>query len=73
MYAQTHTHMHTYMYVYEGNPFSVVANKQDCDIIVSEFELQSFYYVHSQINTFGKGMNLLTLPAKVTTTLLLKR
>ena len=26
--------------------FSVVANVVDCDIVVSEFELQSRYYVH---------------------------
>ena len=32
-------------------------------IIVSEFELQSRYYVHFQTNTLEKGMNLLILPA----------
>ena len=37
----------------------VVANVLDCDIIVSEFEIQSRYYVHFQINTLRKGMNLL--------------
>ena len=25
-----------------------------CDIVVSEFELQSLYYIHFQTNTFGK-------------------
>ena len=35
----------------------------DCGIVVSEFELQSRYYVHFRANTFGKGMNLLILPA----------
>ena len=28
----------------------------------SEFLLQSYYYVHFQINTFGKGMNPLISP-----------
>ena len=44
-------------------PFSVsletsciVANMLNCDIVVSKFELKSHYYVHFQINTFGKGM-----------------
>ena len=28
------------------------------DILVSEFELQSHYYVHFLINRIGEGMNL---------------
>ena len=28
-----------------------------------QFELQSRYYVHFRINTLGKGMNTLILPA----------
>ena len=35
----------------------VLANVLDCDILVSEFELPSRYYVHFQINTLGKDMN----------------
>ena len=35
----------------------VVVNVQDCDIVVSEFELNSHYYVHFRTNTLGKGMN----------------
>ena len=35
----------------------------DCVIVVSEFELQSRYYVHFQTNTLGKSMNTLILPA----------
>ena len=31
--------------------------------VVSEFVLQSRYYVHFRANIFGKGMNLLILPA----------
>ena len=29
---------------------------------ISEFELQSHYYIHFQTNTLGKGMNPLILP-----------
>ena len=35
----------------------------DYGIVVSEFVLQSRYYIHFQANTFGKGMNPLILPA----------
>ena len=35
----------------------------DCGIGISEFELQSRYYVNFQTNTLGKDMNLLILPA----------
>ena len=31
--------------------------------LVSEFELQSRYYVHFWANTLGKGMNPLIIPA----------
>ena len=40
----------------EGSPPDVVDNLLDCDIVVSEFDLQSFYYAQFQTNTFGKGM-----------------
>ena len=33
------------------SPRSVVANVLDCDIVVSEFEHQSRYYVHFWTNT----------------------
>ena len=42
---------------------SVMVKAMDCGIKVSEFELQSRYYVHFRINTFGKGMNPLIFPA----------
>ena len=45
-------------------PYIVVPNVQGCDIGVTEFELQSFYYVHIRTNTLGKGMNPLVSPAK---------
>ena len=35
----------------------VVVNVLNCDIVVSHSELQSCYYVHFQINTFGKGIS----------------
>ena len=34
-----------------------------CEIVVTEFELQSRYYVHFRANTLGKGMNPLNLQA----------
>ena len=46
-----------------GCPCGVMVKAMDCQIIVSEFELQSHYYVHFRANTLGKGMNPLILPA----------
>ena len=46
-------------------PCSVMVKAMDCGIVISEFELQSRYYVHFRKNTLGKGMNTLILPAKV--------
>ena len=37
----------------------VVANEHNSNIVVSEFELQSRYYVLFRTNTLEKGMNLL--------------
>ena len=34
-----------------------MAKVLDSSLKVSEFELQSYYYVHFQTNTLGKGMN----------------
>ena len=34
-----------------------VAKALNCYIIISEFEIQSVYYVYFRINNFGKGMN----------------
>ncbi len=44
-------------------PRSVMVKAMDCGIVVSEFILQSRYYVYFQANTLGKGMNPLILPA----------
>ena len=46
-----------------GGPRGVMVKATDCGIVVSEFVLQSRYYVHSRTNTLGKGMNPLILPA----------
>ena len=35
----------------------VEANVLNCDIVVSEFELQSCYYVHFRTNALPKGIN----------------
>ena len=46
-----------------GCPRGVTVKAMDCGIVVSEFVLQSHYYVHFQTNTLGKGMIPLILPA----------
>ena len=46
-----------------GCPSGVMVKAMDYEIVVSEFVLQSRYYVHSRTNTLGKGMNPLILPA----------
>ena len=44
-------------------PRGVMVEAMDCGIVVREFVLQLRYYVHFRINTLGKGMNPLILPA----------
>ena len=34
-----------------------MVNVLDCGIVVIEFELHSYSYIHFWIDTFGKGMN----------------
>ena len=34
----------------------VMVKAMDCEILISEFEPQSRYYIHFRANTFGKGM-----------------
>ena len=41
----------------------VMVKAMDCRIVVSEFVLQSHYYVHFRANTLGKGMTPLIFPA----------
>ena len=48
---------------YWGCPRGVMVKAMNCGIVISEFELQSRYYVHFRANTLGKGMNPLILPA----------
>ena len=40
-----------------GWPHDVMVKALAGGIIVSEFELQSCYYIHFRTNTLGKGMN----------------
>ena len=47
-----------------GGLHSVMVKAMNCEIVVSEFVLQSHYYVHFRENTLGKGMKPLILPAK---------
>ena len=49
--------------VHEGSPYGVVANVLDSDLVVSEFEFQSRYYIHFRTSALEKGMNLLLHPA----------
>ena len=46
-----------------GCPCGVMVKAMHCGIVVREFVLQSYYYVHFRANTLGKGMNPLILPA----------
>ena len=50
--------------VNSGNcPRGVMVKANDCEIVVSEFGLQSRYSVHFRTNTLRKRMNPLILPA----------
>ena len=46
------------------SPYGGVINVLDYGIVISEFELQLRYHVHSRANTLDKGMNPLILLAK---------
>ena len=55
-----------YIYIYThtyGCPLCAMFKALDYGINVSKFELQSCYYVHFRMNTFGKGLNPLILPS----------
>ena len=63
-------YIYIYIYIYSvsqkwvrGCPLGVMVKVMDCGIVVSKFVLQSRYYVHFRVNTIGKGMNPLILPA----------
>ena len=63
MYVCMYTHTHTHIYGERRVPCGVMVKVMDYGIVVSEFVLQSRYYVHFRANTLGKGMNPLILPA----------
>ena len=48
---------------FRGCPRGVMVKAMDSGIVVREFVLQSYNYVHFWANTLGKGMNPLILPA----------
>ena len=56
-------HKHPVQIIVFGVITSVMVKAMDCRIVVSEFVLQSRYYVHFRANTLGKGMNPAILPA----------
>ena len=49
--------------LYGGCPRGVMVKAMVCEIVTREFELQSCYYIYFRVNTLGKGMNPLILPA----------
>ena len=46
-----------------GGLRGVMVKAMNCGIVVSEFVLQSRYYIHFRANTLGKGINPIILPA----------
>ena len=46
-----------------GVPRGLMVKAMDCEIVVSEFVLQSRYNVHFRANTIVEGMNPLIFPA----------
>ena len=60
--ALVHAQIRTYTRYMKGCPRDLLVKTLDHGIIVSEFELQTRYYVHFRTNTLGKGMNPLILP-----------
>ena len=48
-----------------GCPCGVIVKVMGCGIVANGFEFQLHYYVHTQPNTHGKGMNPLILHATV--------
>ena len=50
------------LYQNMGCPRGVMVKAMDFGLVVSEFVLQSRYYVQFRVNTLGKSMNPLILP-----------
>ena len=46
----------------KGCSHGVMVKAIDYNIVISEFEFQSYYYIHFRTNALGKGMNPLILP-----------
>ena len=50
-------HISEYEVIIVGeNPFGIVANMLDCNIVINKSENQLYYYIHFKTITFGKGM-----------------
>ena len=45
-----------------GSPHGIVTNMLDCDIVLTEFELQLHDYIHIWTNALGKSMSFLIPP-----------
>ena len=67
IYLRKKEEIYSYIYVFEKLTGRCLRGgmlkAMDCGIVVSEFVLQSRYYIHFRANTLGKGMNPLILPA----------
>ena len=50
-------------YLFIKNFSGIIVKELDRGIIESEFEFQSYNYIHFRTNTPGKSMNPLILPA----------
>ena len=48
---------------FQGCPRGIMVKAMDCKIVVSEFILQSCYYVHFRANNLEKVINPVILPA----------
>ena len=54
---------HLLLKINEGCPRGVLVKPLDYRIVLSDFELQSCYYMHFRTNTLGKGIDTLVLPS----------
>ena len=50
-----------FLFMYKRKLYHLILFQMDSEMVVSEFELYSRYYVHFRIYTFEKGMNLFIL------------
>ena len=56
LYTILYIYIYIYIYIYthtQKGPHSIMVKELDCDLEVSDFKLQSCYYVHFQTNTLG--------------------